>query len=334
MPTVARAGCCLALAALCAVGEAGRVECSVARLGEPVLRATVELFPGGHRRFTVADGTCVFAGVREGEYRVVASKEIDGIYYAASRENVSVPAAGTVTLSFALTRAIMINEYLPRPVGMHWDYEEVTRRGGDTVTRAYYERTDRRITRAGVSVVELKGTWDTDPRRHYSYQRSSADGFAVYAEKLAAPGSLTDTAYDPPLLIPNPVPVGHRFTLATTATASGDVLGAPSGEVVWQVTLEGFEDVTVPAGTFAQCARIRLTVRHSSQTTNYRWWLGKNVGLVKMTRTGSGVTTVRRLTRWMAPLSPANDRSGEPLIRADDRYRLPGPVFERYRRRE
>jgi hypothetical protein len=49
------------------------------------------------------------------------------------------------------------------------------------------------------------------------------------------------------------------------------------------VTVEAFETVTVPAGTFQNCARISISGNYSEPLTTY--WLAPNVGLVKKRET-------------------------------------------------
>jgi len=94
--------------------------------------------------------------------------------------------------------------------------------------------------------------------------------------------------YNPPIMyVPPRVSVGSRHSFKSTLThkeTSGfKVTAKISGEMI----VEGMEDVTVPAGSFQDCLRIKITrhlvapkVKHeeSSETTI---WLAKGVGMVK-----------------------------------------------------
>ncbi|MCD6351606.1 MAG: carboxypeptidase regulatory-like domain-containing protein, partial [Armatimonadetes bacterium] len=111
----------LGLTATCVF--AGRLEVTVMKAGSPVGGALVRVSPGTSHRLTLADGHCAFAHLAAGTYRVVASKDVSGTYNAAVNPAAEVPADGTVSVTLTLTRAIMIDEYLPYGPGKFWTYK-------------------------------------------------------------------------------------------------------------------------------------------------------------------------------------------------------------------
>ena len=96
-------------------------------------------------------------------------------------------------------------------------------------------------------------------------------------------------SFSPPsVLYPEKMPLGKTLAFFSTVNYSdyhGMLLNA--GTLLKTLTLEGVEDVTVPAGHFADCLRItrlRTTIYandESGQTCRNTEFLAKGVGLIK-----------------------------------------------------
>jgi hypothetical protein len=87
-----------------------------------------------------------------------------------------------------------------------------------------------------------------------------------------------DETYSPPLrMFPRRMDVGD-----TVSFASGRML------------VEGLDDVTVPAGTFEDCLRLRIRTEDGDRSSDETSWLARGVGLVKVqgTEIEGGVTEI------------------------------------------
>ncbi|MCD6351605.1 MAG: carboxypeptidase regulatory-like domain-containing protein [Armatimonadetes bacterium] len=295
------------LAAFPSLGLAGRLEVSVEKAGSPVGSALVRIYPGATSRRTLASGECAFAGLAAGTYRVVASKDISGVYNAAVNQAVTVPAHGTVTVTLRLTRAIMLNEYLPRAVGDKWYYNVVRDWPTHRETDHRSERVTglRRVAGDMVAVVDIR--WAHD--HIVSLERSVAAGYGMYGEDRSG----DEMRLDPPLLVENPLPRGQELHYETTAHHSS---GAADEPVTLDIKLDGFDNITVPKGLFRDCARLVGTHIQGPRTSRFTIWAAEGVGIVKQIEQQGP----KRVTRELAeapPLRPV------PLLRAP-RGLIPG----------
>ena len=72
-----------------------------------------------------------------------------------------------------------------------------------------------------------------------------------------------DTArFNPPMFFPNLWPLGHTVKLEYTITHTS---GAPPEDAQLEAKFAAFQDVTVPAGAFADCVRLEVTVQTDGQ---------------------------------------------------------------------
>jgi len=271
---------------LCGSVLGAKLQVVVADGGSPVAGALVRVWPGALSKNTNASGLCEFAGLTAGNYQVVASKDIGGVYKAARNDAVVMPATGILSINLALSRAIMINEYLPRVLHWNWRYHEVITLQNAVSTRTRYEDVVGTRTMGSDTVTETKISWSGTTDTFLSLERSLAKAFAMYGEDR-----VTDLIlYDPPLSFENPMPEGYTFHVSTTATHTD---GSPNQAITMQVTLMNFDSVTVPYGTFTDCPVLEgiQTIDGSPQT--FLMYLAKDIGIVKMFES-KGAKHIRR----------------------------------------
>ena len=74
----------------------------------------------------------------------------------------------------------------------------------------------------------------------------------------------------------------QRFLKLPPVAGATTTLVSSDGDPRKKVTVEGFETIKVPAGTFDKCARIRINTTWRSGTKyTARIWLAPGIGLVK-----------------------------------------------------
>ncbi len=258
----------------CSAVLAGDLKCHVTKGGADVVGAKLILRPGAGTVVTNADGVGVFTGLAAGTYLVTAEKVIGGTLYGALRDAIAVPATGGVTVSLPMTRAIHISQHIPLAVGSVWQYAETTDTPTGSTTRTRRERAVGTDTIAGDKVTVIEVIWGASPDVMKMYNRSSSEGYGVYREARA--GDTLD--YAPPMQIPNLVPLGGILHLASTIKHSS---GAPDEHMTMECKLVGFNTVTVPAGTFPDCARIRCQARIGGTPSRITLWLARGVGQVR-----------------------------------------------------
>jgi hypothetical protein len=93
--------------------------------------------------------------------------------------------------------------------------------------------------------------------------------------------------YSPPMRIPHGLQMGASFSQAVNAVSNcGGFIAR--GTVSRKVTFEGLETVTVPAGTFANCAKVIETMTADNQTISITYFLAPGIGPVKTINTFEG----------------------------------------------
>lgn len=296
---------------LCGSVLGAKLQVVVTDGGSPVAGALVRVWPGALSRNTNASGLCEFAGLAARTYQVMASKEIGGVYKAARNDAVAMPATGILSVNLALSRAIMINEYLPRVSPWNWQYHEVITLPRGVSTRTRYEDVVGRRTVAGDTVTETRISWSGTTDSFLQLERSVAKAFTMYGEDRATDLILLD----PPVSFENPVPEGYTFDLSTTQTHTD---GSPNQAITMQVTLTNFDSVTVPYGTFTDCPVLEgiQTIDGSAQT--FVMYLGKDIGILKMLEWKGAKNVRRELESFskikMPKLIPPRLIPGKPLI--------------------
>jgi hypothetical protein len=165
-----------------------------------------------------------------------------------------------------------IAEYYPLGQGDTWTYRNSEGSRQDTV--AGTETID------GVQAVKVQ-------RDDGSYILvTNTNGITQYKEYQQENGGWEQMVYSPPLSISSSeMSVGDRHTFRSTMTYSDSGGFTDTATVSGETTLEGFEDVTVPAGTFSQCLKLKTTLTFTfpegSFTIEVTVFLAKGVGEVK-----------------------------------------------------
>jgi len=182
-----------------------------------------------------------------------------------------------------------ITDYWPLAQEDVWGYE------GSSSTHGAFEqvRTVSGTTSIGgreyanvVSDVSWGETW-------MDFLQTAADGVrhAGSFEEGASPELVT---FDPPMLMPNDLPLGR--TVSESSTEWDDsVLQGPR---TFTTTLTGIETVVVPAGTFPDCLRVELSVATPGVpgTDEITLWLAKGVGPVRQYDVNGSFTEEIELT--------------------------------------
>ena len=124
-----------------------------------------------------------------------------------------------------------------------------------------------------VTVVAVTSSLPGDDMKRL--ESSTDKGYTFYGEER-----MTDTlAYDPPLRIGDLCPMGHEWRLESTLRHTD---GTPDQQVTVRCRIAGFDTVTVPAGTFDECARLECFFDVGGRTDKQTMWLAEGVGEVRV----------------------------------------------------
>lgn len=124
------------------------------------------------------------------------------------------------------------------------------------------------------------------PDDYTDYFRNGTDGLYVGGNQDQGQVAV----FSPALLFPNDLTPGQTRTDSTTVYVDS----VPQGTATVHVTLVGLDDVTVPAGTFAQCLKIELEFippggLEGNGSHSY-WWVGPGLGQAIEDKTPFGDT--------------------------------------------
>lgn len=177
-------------------------------------------------------------------------------------------------------------EYYPLGQGDTWSYSS----NGDS----WQQTVSGTETIDGVQAVKLQ-----DDSGGYILL-TNTNGRTVYKEYQQEDGGWWQILYSPPLSFGSSrISVGDRYTFSSTMTYSDSAGFTDTGTISGEVVLEGFEDVTVPAGTFSQCLKLKATVTFTfpdgSSAFEVTIFLAKGVGEVKNVDLDAGVTETTEL---------------------------------------
>lgn len=256
---------------VCGVGFAGDISVLVLRGGAPV--ASAKAYAAGVSALTDASGKCVLLGVPAGKQNVFAEKVIGGTLYGAVRQDFAV-TTGTASLTLNLAPAIRLNEYVPLTVNSYWAYKETIERPTGTTTKLRQEKVVGSAPIGSETAMKVRITWSGTTDTILEYSNCTPDGYARFREEHSS-GDVV--RYSPPMRFPNLAPQGQPLVAVCQIIHSS---GATE-TVKMVVTLQGFEDVTVPAGTFANCARIKVERAVGTVVERGTIWFAKGVGKVK-----------------------------------------------------
>jgi len=182
----------------------------------------------------------------------------------------AVSSGGTTTYNMA--------DYFPLGLGDTWTYEEEfggfftkTVSGTETINGTIAQKMD-----------EMGAA--------YTLFTNDSNGLRRYKTFTTEDGSWRMDIFDPPIIYsPSAFSVGNSQTFNSTVSYSDGEGLLDSGTITGTSTVEGIETAVVPAGTFEDCLRIKLTENYAlsggslSFTTNYTLWLAKGVGIVRDT---------------------------------------------------
>jgi hypothetical protein len=197
------------------------------------------------------------------EHGVVAGYD-DGYYhaeYAVTRDQMAVYIARAFDLDMA-TPTYSITEYFPLSEGDRWVNQL---EGGEVFTRTVsgtVELHGRTCVRILDAANDAGDYWIGEPDGlHYAGEFDSGEEYS----------------FDPPIRFPNGIAVGDSGVENTTVYLLGVNDGA--GTMGWE--LVAVETVTVPAGTFEGCMKVRLTPDYGGSTSDFYIWFAHGVGMVK-----------------------------------------------------
>jgi hypothetical protein len=172
------------------------------------------------------------------------------------------------------TGILNISEYFPLGQGDTWTYREED----NQLTTKTVSGTQKINGVDAVKVIDEDG----------DYQLwTNGNGIVWYKEYDAddIPGcGWEQSIFSPPIHVSDLlVSVGSSYTSNTTLTQT-DCTGKSSiASLSYEFTIEGIEDVTVPAGIFNDCLKIKgvIAVNGGTQTQEITIWLAEGLGEVK-----------------------------------------------------
>lgn len=218
----------------------------------------------------------------KGNYEIIA----DLVFSDLSTGKLNIKGSFTGTLPYDTA------EYSPLSQGDTWTTREIEQKGEEV-----HENIDTKVISGTEKIKGVVATKILEPGSGYYDLMTNTSGIMLY--KTYDPTFEDDVlveetiiTYNPPLMyVPPRLSVGTRYSFKTTVTSKSTLGSKAIINGTHKMIVEGIEDVTVAAGTFDDCLRIKfidsMTVKgtkqkESSETTI---WLAKGVGTVKSTQT-------------------------------------------------
>jgi len=206
------------------------------------------------------------------------------------------PDSSTGTLdikgSFAGRPPYDTAEYFPLGQGDTWTTKEIDTEDGENVEEIETTLISGTEKIKGVFAVKKIQVDDnpaevdydlwtnTNGLKHYKSYDIDFDEDVVEDEDI--------TTYNPPVMyLPPRMSVGTRHAFKSTITAKEIPGSTVTVKLTGNVTVEGFEEVEVPAGKFADCIKIKIVSDFVAKKTNATGheestvWLAKGVGVVR-----------------------------------------------------
>jgi hypothetical protein len=197
-----------------------------------------------------------------------------------------------------------VGNYFPTATGNRWDYQVTESKSGqDTMYASTISVTGSKSINGVRTKIFMESNHDNSDRSREEYAMKSSQGFAYYGNNDA--GVTLDSQMVPYWEVEFPLQTGSSFTQVDRSSldCGSDLDGDGVNEICSAksvVTMAGFETVSLPLGTFPNCAKIRTDRTLGVTSTRYG---------VTITETGTG-------TEWYAP--------GIGLIRSTLTTILPG----------
>lgn len=224
---------------------------------------------------TKASGTMKKDGSIKGTYKVVALVSTSGV---TGKMTVNGKFAG-IKISDGDNppddeTEFAISEYFPPGQGNTWTYVEED----EELTVRAVSGTEQVNGVNALKIIDEDGDYNL---------WTNSDGLLFHKIYNAddVPGcGWSQLIFNPPIKVSDPV-VSVGSTSASTSTlfytdCSGSSATSP---ISYEITIEGVEDVTVPAGTFNDCLKVRfvLTMNGGADINEDTSWLAKGLGTVK-----------------------------------------------------
>jgi hypothetical protein len=202
-----------------------------------------------------------------------------------------------------------LQSYYPLGQGNSWAYMELEWEQGNSRKDSGTE-VERLVAQENVSGIT---TWKKEfyePNEsplEYDNIAWTEEGLFKYRKADEDDGVLSfQTCTTPLMLLPRQLEIGE--SRQSTFSCGGNMSGTLTH------TLQGVENVSVEAGSFSNCLKIRMDIQGAGWTTDETQWLCPNVGLVKTTWTdregGQEVGGTTKELRW-ATVNGTNHGSGE-----------------------
>jgi hypothetical protein len=214
----------------------------------------------------------------KGKYQIKA----DLVFPDSSKGTLDINGSFTGTLPYDTA------EYFPLGQGDTWTFHEIEHEGNtveeDTETYAIMG-TEKTSGKFAAKKVELDdGNYElitnTNGIQFYKdYETDTEDGGVIEE---------TFDTYSPPIMyVPPRLSVGTRHSFKSTLIHKSSTGFNVTAKITGEMVVEGMEDITVAAGTFQDCLKIKLT-RHVIVSklqyeghTEVTMWLAKGVGTLK-----------------------------------------------------
>jgi hypothetical protein len=192
--------------------------------------------------------------------------------------NFAGASGGIFTVSSGGMTTYNMADYFPLGLGDTWTYEEEfggfftkTVSGTETINGTIAQKMD-----------EMGAA--------YTLFTNDSNGLRRYKTFTTEDGSWRMDIFDPSIIYsPAAFSVGNSQTFNSTVSYSDGEGLLDSGTITGTSTVEGIETAVVPAGTFEDCLRVKITENYAlsggslSFTSDYTLWLAKGVGIVRDT---------------------------------------------------
>jgi hypothetical protein len=226
---------------------------------------------------TKASGTMKKNGSIKGTYKVVAVIATSG---GTGKLTVNGNFTGIKITGNQIAEGTVFttSEYYPLGQGDTWNYLY----DGD-----YYGT----LTVSGTETIEgVAASKVMEPSGDYELMTSDTNGITIYKNYEAEDDGWSQMIFSPPgSYAPGAIVVGTTYAGTSTFNYTRSDGSSLTGTVTVETTLEGVDNVTVPAGTFNDCLKLNITriisAPELSYTSSYEgtMWLAKGVGKVKET---------------------------------------------------
>lgn len=169
-------------------------------------------------------------------------------------------------------------EYYPLAQEDTWTYRETEEDGEIDY--------DTKIVRGTETIDGVVATKVLSGSDKYELRTVDSNGITLYKEYEVENGGWVQMVFNPPLnLLPAEVSIGTKKTINSTMNHTNSEGETGTETISGETTVEGIENVTVPAGTFNDCLKIKIKVTLTSpeetEIEEITMFFAKGVGMVK-----------------------------------------------------